>query len=115
MAVWYRENLGLRAVLAEEKPPYKHFLAEAGGRVVLELYRNERALLPDYREKDPLELHLAFVSTELEADVAALEAAGALRVDTQTTAAGDRLAMLRDPWGIAIQLCNRARPFEAPA
>ncbi|MEZ4702532.1 MAG: hypothetical protein R2834_19520 [Rhodothermales bacterium] len=29
----------------------------------------------------------------------------------QTTPAGDALAMLRDPWGMAIQLCSRAEPM----
>jgi hypothetical protein len=28
-----------------------------------------------------------------------------------TTPAGDQLAMLRDPWGVAIQLVKRAQPL----
>ena len=36
--------------------------------------------------------------------------AGAKLIET-ATAGGDELALLRDPWGLTIQLCKRARPM----
>lgn len=38
-----------------------------------------------------------------------LQKAGAtIAVETTITPLGDELVMLRDPWGMAFQLCNRA-------
>jgi hypothetical protein len=31
--------------------------------------------------------------------------------EVTTTPAGDKLAMLRDPWGLAIQFVRRAEPM----
>lgn len=40
-----------------------------------------------------------------------VNAGAALVGPPQTTSGGDRLAMLRDPWGLAMQLCRRATPM----
>jgi glyoxylase I family protein len=40
-----------------------------------------------------------------------LEAAGARLVEAVTPADGSVLLMMRDPWGVPVQLCQRARPF----
>jgi predicted enzyme related to lactoylglutathione lyase len=57
-------------------------------------------------------LHIAFAVTDMPAERQRLLAAGCSIVeDTVTTPAGDRLTMLRDPWGFALQLCQRARPM----
>ena len=67
---------------------------------------------PDYARQDPLMLHVAFVSDDVAADRDRLIAAGATTVgEIAHTPAGDTLAMLRDPWGPAIQLCQRAKPM----
>ena len=42
---------------------------------------------------------------------ALLKAGAKLTDDVQTTPNGDRLVMLRDPWGIAVQLVHRATPM----
>jgi uncharacterized glyoxalase superfamily protein PhnB len=58
-------------------------------------------------------LHLAFASDDdMQAQRARLLAAGATPAgDISTTPAGDQLAMLRDPWGFAIQLAKRRQPM----
>ncbi len=54
----------------------------------------------------------AFVSKDIAADVARLSAAGATLVSGPETAAnGDGLAMLRDPWGVCLQLVKRTQPM----
>lgn len=79
---------------------------------MIEIYRNPSIDVPEYSKKNALELHLAFVCDEVDATVERLVAAGAsLDSPPTTTPAGDRLAMLRDPWGLCIQLCHRARPM----
>lgn len=61
---------------------------------------------------DPLLLHIAFVCEDLAATTKRLVAAGATLVaGPELLPSGDELAMLRDPWGLAIQLAKRATPM----
>jgi glyoxylase I family protein len=113
MAAWYIEHLGMRIVRRVAAPPYIHFLADANGRAVIEIYSNPADPVPDYASMHPLRFHLAFAANDIDADKAALIAAGATMVDEQTTADGSRLMMLRDPWGLALQLCKRTTPLLA--
>ena len=46
-----------------------------------------------------------------DAAMAELVGAGATLVDQQTLADGSRLVMLRDPWGLPLQLCKRTTPL----
>lgn len=111
MAEWYVTHLGFTIRRALDESPFTHFLADDAGTMI-EIYRQPHIRTPDYRDADPLTLHLAFVSHDVEADRARLLAAGATPVgEIQQTEAGDALAMLRDPWGFAIQLARRATPM----
>jgi len=112
MAQWYVENLGMK-VLREGPPPGNaRFLADSGGHMMLELYHNPPDAVPNYAAMDPLLLHVAFMVDDVDAVRQKLLAAGATPAgEVTTTPAGDRLAMLRDPWGLAIQFCRRADPM----
>jgi len=111
MAAWYVEQLGMRIVRRVAAPPHVHFLADAAGRVVIEIYSNAADPIPDYAAMHPLRFHLAFAAEDPDGVKAALIAAGATFVDEQTLADGSRLLMLRDPWGLALQLCKRTTPL----
>ena len=112
VAKWYVENLGMKIVKGSDEPPQAHFIADGSGAVMLEIYNNPAVKTPDYASMDPLLLHLAFVCDDVKGTAAALVAAGAEMVgDLTVTPAGDELAMLRDPWGFAIQLARRAEPM----
>lgn len=112
MGRWYVEHLGLTGKDRGEKPPFGHFLADDGGTVMLELYAFPEVRTPHYPSQDPRELHLAFTSADIAADVQRLVAAGAKHVSgPETTPKGDEIAMLRDPWGIPVQLVKRAKPM----
>jgi glyoxylase I family protein len=115
MATWYVENLGMR-VMREGAPPINNrFVGDADGNMMLELYHNAAAAVPDYATMDPQLLHVAFFVDDVEALRSKLIAAGAKAVDeVTTTPAGDKLAMLRDPSGLAIQLVHRAAPMLPP-
>ena len=114
MAAWYVEHLGMRVVRRVQTPPYMHFLADANSRAVIEIYTNPTAdPVPDYAAMHPLRFHLAFAAPDPDAARAALVAAGATFVDEQTLADGSRLLMLRDPWGLPLQLCKRTTPLLA--
>jgi len=111
MAAWYVEHLGMRIVRQVATAPYMHFLADAHGRVVIEIYSNPADPVPDYPSMHPLRFHLAFAANDPDADKAALLAAGATFVDEQALGDGSRLLMLRDPWGLPLQLCKRTTPL----
>ncbi|HEY0944379.1 MAG TPA: VOC family protein [Opitutaceae bacterium] len=111
-AAWYRANLGLKIVRAGTDPARTHFVATADGAVMLELYCNPAAPVPAYAQKHFLELHLAFVSRDPQADAATLCAAGATVAEAfKTTPAGDEMIMLRDPFGLCVQLVKRREPM----
>jgi glyoxylase I family protein len=76
---------------------------------MIEIYNNPNAPMPDYEQTDPLVVHLAFACEDVAGERARLIEAGARAVaKIQHTPDGDRVAMLRDPWGLPIQLCQRA-------
>jgi glyoxylase I family protein len=111
-AAWFAEHLGFTIERAGGAPAFAHFLADDTGGVMIEIYHNTTVAVPDYTQIDPLVLHLALVSDDVAADVERLTAAGATIADPiKTTDGGDTLCMLRDPWGFAIQLCQRAEPM----
>ena len=111
-AEWYVEHLGMRIVRQGGPPAHARFLADATGRVLLEIYNNPKVTVPDYRNTDPLIIHLAFNVDDVGAEHQRLLAAGATEVDAPDTLdSGDQLSMLRDPWGFPIQLMNRAKPM----
>jgi catechol 2,3-dioxygenase-like lactoylglutathione lyase family enzyme len=113
MARWYVEHLGFS--VKRQSPPDAEvqgcFLADASGSVMIEIYRNDKALVPDYAAQDPLITHLAFVCDDVPGTCKRLQAAGAVLVSHSTVESGDEIAMLRDPWQFPIQLCRRAAPM----
>jgi len=108
---WYVDNLGFSIVRSRDEAPYTRFLADETGRVVVELYTNPTGGIPAYPAQHPLVFHLAVWSSDVTADRARLEKAGATLFAEETLPDGSRLTMMRDPWGVALQLCQRAKPF----
>ncbi len=110
-AAWYVAHLGLTVARARPDAPYTHFLADSSGRVFLELYTNPTDPIPDYPAQHPLRLHFAFATAEAKAERTRLQQAGATLVVEETMPDGTLLIMMRDPWGVPVQLCQRAQPF----
>jgi catechol 2,3-dioxygenase-like lactoylglutathione lyase family enzyme len=108
---WYVQHLGFTIARRREDAPFTHFLADGTGRVVVELYENPIAAIPDYAAADPLTFHIAVVSLEAAADRARLEDAGATLAREEPQPDGSVLIMMRDPWGVPLQLCQRSDPF----
>ena len=113
MGAWYTQHVGLQVIRQLQGAPYTTFLADDSGRVMVEIYKNPPENVPLYREMDPLLVHLAFVSTDPDKDTERLLKAGASLVNNQHLQDGSHLVMLRDPWGLAIQLCKRGVPMLA--
>ena len=115
MAHWYTQYLGMRVVRISGPPWHAHFLVDATGQSMIEIYYNANAPVPCYSKMDPLVLHLAFAVEDVRAARARLQQAGATTLgDIDVNPFGDNLAMLRDPWGFAVQLVKRGAPMSAP-
>ena len=108
MADWYVEHCGMRIVVSVEGPPFTRFIADASGTTAIEIYRNEEAPIPDYFSQSPLVVHNAFAVENLDETKDRLTEAGATFVEEIETPDGSRLIMLRDPWGIPLQLVKRS-------
>ena len=108
---WYVQNIGLKVVKQQQESPFTAFLADATGRVFLEVYSNPAAPVTKFSEQHPLVFHWALVSEDPSLDSARLIAAGARVESDGVLADGSRLIMMRDPFGIPLQLCCRAVRF----
>lgn len=111
MARWYAQHLGMRVVREGEAPGHARFLADDAGASVLEIYTGTLPV-PDYRAMDPALLHVGFATEDVPATRARLIAAGASAAgELVVTPTGDCFAMLRDPWGLPLQLARRGHPL----
>ena len=111
LSKWYVENLGLTIVRSIDTAPFTHFLADETGRVFIEFYSNPAAPYPDYSSMPPLVFHVAFYAADAGASQQRLLAAGAKPFSDDRMPDGSRLIFVRDPWGIPVQFCQRAKPF----
>ena len=112
MGEWYCQNLGLTMAFEQKEHPFMRFLADSTGRVVCELYRRPEETIINFPDEHPLTFHFAFESGDAEADKQRLLLAGATLVEDVYPPDGSHLVMLRDPWGVSLQLCQRAQPNE---
>lgn len=111
MTSWYVKNLGLEVTRKVGGSHHTHFLSDYSGAIMIEIYNNPPDQVPDYSLMDPLLVHLAFLSENPTKDKAALIIEGATFVDEVFLEDGSHLVMLRDPWGLPLQLCKRGRPM----
>ncbi len=112
MAEWYAAHLGFKCVRSADSPVPVRFIADSSGKVMLEVYRNPDASVPNHAAMDPLHLHVAFTCDDPGPSAQRLVRAGAQLVSgPEIKPNGDELVMLRDPWGLPIQLCRRASPM----
>lgn len=112
-AQWYVKHVGFSVARSREDAPFTHFLADETGRVAFELYCNPKAPVPDYAAMHPLCFHVAVVSRDAQADRKKLEAAGARLFLEEPQPDGSLLVMMRDPWNVPLQLCQRTTPLSA--
>ncbi|NWF88659.1 MAG: VOC family protein [Ignavibacteriaceae bacterium] len=108
---WYTTNLEMRIAKAMKAPPFTHFLTDSSGRTIIEIYSNPSAYIADYNKKHPLEFHFAFTADNVVMVKEKLISAGAKLVEDVILEDGSHLVMLRDPFGIPLQLCKRANPL----
>lgn len=107
-ADWYCAHLGMRLLSVHRDAPAGAFLADDAD-MRLELYSKPQAETMPLGRLSADTFHLAVITSHIEADRQRLIAAGAVAVgEIETTHRGDRLCFLRDPFGLCIQLAERA-------
>jgi glyoxylase I family protein len=111
MAEWYVKNLNMKIVRALPKSNQTHFLADEKDRLMMEIYTNPASAIPDHSTEHPLRFHFAFAVSEPAALKEKLVSAGASVVEELRFDDGSHLIMMRDPWGVPLQLCKRAKPM----
>lgn len=108
---WYVEHIGFVVVRSRDEAPYTQFLADETGAVIVEFYTNPAAAISDFAAHHPLSFHFAVVSKDARTDRVRLEKAGATFFVEDALPDGSVLVMMRDPWGVPLQLCQRANRF----
>lgn len=106
---WYTEQLGL--TVARSVPGSMCFLADRSGRVVFELYSNLNHPPMSFDPLHPLTFHIAFLVDDVAGEADRLVEAGASVVEPMKTVNGDTMVMLRDPFGMGLQLMKRGKPM----
>ena len=111
LAKWYTSYCEMKIIRSITVPPFTHFLADSTGRSVIEIYSNPTVKIPDYNSLHPLEFHFAFKVNDVNEMKEKLVSAGAKLLEDLTSDDGSHFVMLRDPFGIPLQLCKRAVPL----
>jgi uncharacterized glyoxalase superfamily protein PhnB len=112
VAEWYCRVLGFRVLRKLDGAPKAHFLADASGKLIIEIYNNPIAPQNDYAKMHSLQLHLAFSVDDPAAAREMLLKEGCTIDDELTTLpSGDQVLMLKDPFGFAIQVVKRKTPM----
>lgn len=80
--------------------------------MMLEFYSNTEVAVPDYASLAPFSFHIAFHVANVPATRQRLLAAGATpEGEVNTNDDGDKITIVRDPWGICLQFVQRAKPM----
>jgi uncharacterized glyoxalase superfamily protein PhnB len=112
-ADWYAKNLGF-AILRKADNNSVAFIQEPHGGLIFELIGNPEIHPIDKDLTHPLQVHIAFKSTDIEADIRRLTDAGASFVmDCKTDDPKATVCILKDPFGLYIQLARRKEDFYA--
>ena len=104
---WWTGNLGFRVTL--RRLGGSAFIADSNGHVAFEVYGPDKDHpAPNYWTEDILRLHFGFTSEDVDADIRRLVDAGA-KLEIHNVTPGFEEAVLRDPFGLVIQLVKRER------
>lgn len=105
---WYCDNLGFSIVKGMDVPPFAHFIVDSSKHMLLEIFYLDDKEVTDFSSVDSASLHLGFSVEDIEVEYKELISAGAVVIsEISLTESGDKIAMLRDPWGMPLQLLKR--------
>ena len=113
MAEWYVKNLGfvIRRSAGNDQGGLA-FISDPDQEAMLEIYNNNTTPPLDSFALPNLAIHIAFKSSDPDADLQRLIKAGATLIEhNDPKPGGDTLFLLKDPWGNVLQLAKRAKDF----
>ncbi|MCX7985208.1 MAG: VOC family protein [Bacteroidetes bacterium] len=111
-AQWYLQKLSLKLIREGKAPSYGMFLSDSVASMMFELYQHDTYPLFAARAMSSMSFHVAFSVPNIKVAKDVLTTVGAtVEDDITVTSAGDKVLMLRDPWGIALQFVTRAHPM----
>jgi catechol 2,3-dioxygenase-like lactoylglutathione lyase family enzyme len=104
---WYVKSLDLVVMRQMTEAPFTTFLADKDHNMMFEFYQ-QPVQVADFTSTPPFSFHIAFLVDDMDAwRQRWLAAGGTAEGDVATTPAGDKLAFVRDPWGLTLQLVMR--------
>lgn len=113
MARWYQEALGFNVLNSfETENGHVAFIQCSQTGLIFELISDSTLVCIEGVLSHPLQLHIAFKSSNIEADKNRLLELGAEFVTDCATADPDATVLIvKDPWGNYIQLAQRKEIF----
>jgi len=117
MANWYKDVLGFNIKFAgQDSEKGVAFLTDANDKVMLEFGKIPDVIPLCNKTDHHLQLHIGIKSNDPEKESEYLISKGAIFVENcPITHPGDKLMVLRDPWGNSIQLVKRSTDSEISA
>jgi len=110
-AVWYREHLGFNVLRVGQEGDVAFIQCPATG-LILELIREGEVNAAVRSLTHPLQVHLAVRTSAYESDLSRLLEAGAeFSMDCKTNDPEAKVCILKDPFGIFLQLAQRRDTF----
>lgn len=113
MARWYQEALGFNVLNSfETENGHVAFIQCSQTGLIFELISDRTLACVENALSHPLQLHIAFKSSNIEADKNRLLELGAEFMTDCATADPDATVLIvKDPWGNYIQLAQRKETF----
>jgi len=110
-AKWYVDNLNMKIMREGGAPTYNMFISDSEHNMMFELNQNKDFPMLNFNKISPQSIHFAFTVNNINNVKNELIKAGASFVSQDTSAEGDKILMLRDPWGQPLQFLTRAKPM----
>ena len=108
VAKWFVDNLGMKLIKQGGAPSFGTFIGDADNNFTFELYHNKDVPVIDFKSINYNSIHFAFQAKDIVAAKENLLKNGATVAEAlKETPNGDKVVMLRNPWGLPIQIVQR--------
>jgi catechol 2,3-dioxygenase-like lactoylglutathione lyase family enzyme len=106
---WYCSNLDMKIV---NKGTGSIFVTDKAKNIMFEFLINHGVKPLNFKEINALSMHIAFHVRDAEKLKKKLVESGAsIESELTTTDSGDKIMILRDPWGVPLQFVERKNPM----
>lgn len=104
---WFVDNLGMKLIRQGGAPSYGTFICDPTQNIMFEIYHQNYPVI-DFKNVDYTSIHFAFMVDDIvKVKNILLKNGATVAEELKDTPAGDKVVMLRNPWGLPIQLVQR--------